>query len=118
MEPQLEKLTAQPLLEQPPARSPPPGVGRDLEEILSDTESPRWRRLRRATWAELKLLFPLAGPAVTVYLLNNLMSLSTRIFSGHLGNLELAAATLGNNGIQLFAYGLMVISFPSFEHLN
>ncbi|KAJ9689768.1 hypothetical protein PVL29_012446 [Vitis rotundifolia] len=36
------------------------------------------------------------------------MSLSTRVFAGHLGNLELAAASLGNSGIQLFAYGLML----------
>ncbi|KAK1422601.1 hypothetical protein QVD17_17886 [Tagetes erecta] len=36
------------------------------------------------------------------------MSMSTRIFSGQLGNLELAAASLGNSGIQLFAYGLML----------
>ncbi|XP_071721796.1 protein DETOXIFICATION 40-like [Rutidosis leptorrhynchoides] len=36
------------------------------------------------------------------------MSMSTQIMSGHLGNLELAAASLGNNGIQVFAYGLML----------
>ncbi|CDP11775.1 unnamed protein product [Coffea canephora] len=30
------------------------------------------------------------------------------IFSGHLGNLELAAANLWNNGIQTFAYGVML----------
>ncbi|KAF2304973.1 hypothetical protein GH714_000821 [Hevea brasiliensis] len=41
-------------------------------------------------------------------MINNLMSLSTRAFAGHLGNLELAAASLGNSGIQLFAYGLML----------
>ncbi|GMH15790.1 hypothetical protein Nepgr_017631 [Nepenthes gracilis] len=34
--------------------------------------------------------------------------MSTQIFCGHLGNLELAAAALGNNGIQIFAYGLML----------
>lgn len=34
--------------------------------------------------------------------------MSTQIFSGHLGNLELAAASLGNTGIQVFAYGLML----------
>ncbi|KAK3025529.1 hypothetical protein RJ639_041521 [Escallonia herrerae] len=39
-----------------------------------------------------------------VYLLNYVMSMFTRIFSGHLGNLELAAASLGNNGIQTFAF--------------
>uniref|UniRef100_J3LQE4 Protein DETOXIFICATION n=2 Tax=Oryza brachyantha TaxID=4533 RepID=J3LQE4_ORYBR len=43
-----------------------------------------------------------------MYMINYLMSMSTQIFSGHLGNLELAAASLGNNGIQMFAYGLML----------
>ncbi|KAI8024861.1 putative E3 ubiquitin-protein ligase HIP1 [Camellia lanceoleosa] len=47
-------------------------------------------RMRLASWIELKILFQLAGPAVMVYLINNAMSMSTRIFSGHLGNLELA----------------------------
>ncbi|XP_045803868.1 protein DETOXIFICATION 40-like [Trifolium pratense] len=36
------------------------------------------------------------------------MSMSTQILSGHLGTLELAAASLGNTGIQIFAYGLML----------
>lgn len=79
-----------------------------LENVLSDTQLPRFKRLRTATWIELKILFRLAAPAVFVYMINNLMSLSTRVFAGHLGNLELAAASLGNSGIQLFAYGLMV----------
>ncbi|GMN49872.1 hypothetical protein TIFTF001_019035 [Ficus carica] len=78
-----------------------------LEKVLSDTRLPASKRLREASWIELKLLFRLATPAVLVYLINNAMSLSTRIFAGHLGNLELAAASLGNSGIQLFAYGLM-----------
>lgn len=65
-------------------------------------------RYSRATWIEIKLLFYLAAPAVFVYIINYAMSTSTQIFSGHLGNLELAAASLGNNGIQVFAYGLMV----------
>lgn len=82
----------------------------DLERILSDTEQPLLQRLRQATWIELKLLFYLAAPAVAVYMINYLMSMSTQIFSGHLGNLELAAASLGNTGIQIFAYGLMVQS--------
>ncbi|RVX08379.1 Protein detoxification 40 [Vitis vinifera] len=64
--------------------------------------------LLAATWTELKLLFRLAGPAVAVYMINYLMSMSTQIFAGHLGNLELAAASLGNTGVQMFAYGLMV----------
>ncbi|KAL5773332.1 hypothetical protein ACOSQ2_013256 [Xanthoceras sorbifolium] len=79
-----------------------------LEEVLSDTQLSYFKRLQMASWIELKLLFPLAAPAVLVYLINNAMSLSTRIFCGHLGNLELAAASLGNSGIQLLAYGLML----------
>ncbi|XP_054816032.1 protein DETOXIFICATION 40-like [Prosopis cineraria] len=80
----------------------------DLERILSDSTVPFRRRLGPATWIEFKLLFYLAAPAVVVYLINYVMSMSTQIFSGHLGNLELAAASLGNTGIQIFAYGLML----------
>ncbi|XP_057457862.1 protein DETOXIFICATION 40-like [Lotus japonicus] len=80
----------------------------ELERILSDTTVPLLTRLGPATWIELKLLFHLAAPAVLVYLINYVMSMSTQIFSGHLGNLELAAASLGNAGIQVFAYGLML----------
>ncbi|KAE8707481.1 MATE efflux family protein [Hibiscus syriacus] len=79
-----------------------------LENVLSDPELPFFRRLRFALLIEMKLLFRLAAPAVFVYLINNAMSLSTRVFCGHLGNLELAAASLGNSGIQLLAYGLML----------
>ncbi|KAI8001518.1 Protein DETOXIFICATION 40 [Camellia lanceoleosa] len=80
----------------------------ELESILSDTRLPFSKRMGSATWIELKLLVYLAAPAVFVYMINYCMSMSTQIFAGHLGNLELAAASLGNNGIQIFAYGLML----------
>ncbi|KAJ6893027.1 hypothetical protein NC652_027128 [Populus alba x Populus x berolinensis] len=80
----------------------------ELEQLLADTEAPYFKRIRSASWVELKLLFHLAAPAVIVYLLNNVVSMSTQIFCGHLGNLELAAVSLGNTGIQMFAYGLML----------
>ncbi|KAL5578852.1 hypothetical protein UlMin_011294 [Ulmus minor] len=83
-------------------------VSSELEEILSNSDLSSFRRLKSATWLELKILFRLAAPAVVVYLLNNVTSMSTQIFCGHLGNLELAAASLGNTGIQVFAYGLML----------
>ncbi|KAF2304672.1 hypothetical protein GH714_037379 [Hevea brasiliensis] len=79
-----------------------------LEKVLNDHQLPYFKRLRLVSWIELKLLFRLAAPTVFVYMINNLMSLSTRVFAGHLGNLELAAASLGNSGFQLFAYGLML----------
>ncbi|XP_022135988.1 protein DETOXIFICATION 40-like isoform X2 [Momordica charantia] len=86
----------------------PSPSGEALEMILSDTQLAYVDRIGKATWIELKLLSHLAVPAVFVYMVNNMMSMSTRIFSGHLGNLELAAASLGNSGIQVFAYGLML----------
>ncbi|XP_031274252.1 protein DETOXIFICATION 40-like isoform X2 [Pistacia vera] len=84
------------------------GIDYRLERVLSDAQLPYFKRLQLASWLELKLLFPLAAPAVLVYLINNFMSLSTRLFCGHLGNLQLAAASLGNSGVQLLAYGLML----------
>lgn len=88
--------------------SSPQPVSSELEHILSNVEFSYFQRLRRAVLLELKTLFLLAGPAVVVYLLNNVVSMSTQIFCGHLGNLQLAAASLGNTGIQVFAYGLML----------
>ena len=85
-------------------------VSSALEEALSDSSLSNLQRMRRATAIELVTLFRLAAPAIVVYLLNNVTSMATQIFCGHLGNLELAAVSLGNNGIQIFAYGVMVIS--------
>lgn len=89
-------------------------VSSELEEILSDTSLTSFGRLKKAMPMELYSLFRLAGPTIVVYVLNNVTSMSTQIFCGHLGNLQLAAASLGNNGVQLFAYGVMVY-IPSNE---
>ncbi|XP_031247475.1 protein DETOXIFICATION 40-like isoform X2 [Pistacia vera] len=96
----------EPLLQR--KQSAPVPVSSALEDTLSDTSLSYFKRLRKATCIELNTLFRLAGPAIVVYLLNNIVSMSTQIFCGHLGNLELAAASLGNTGIQVFAYGLML----------
>ncbi|KAH9319981.1 hypothetical protein KI387_021750, partial [Taxus chinensis] len=79
-----------------------------LELVLCDTEQPWRKRIGGAIALESKLLWRLAAPAVAVYMINYLMSMVTQILSGHLGNLQLAAASLGNTGIQVFAYGLML----------
>ena len=91
--------------------SPEQAVSSELEDTLSNSNLSYFHRVRLATCIELKTLFRLAAPAVIVYLLNNVTSMSTQIFCGHLGNLQLAAASLGNTGIQVFAYGLMVLIF-------
>ncbi|CAH9119358.1 unnamed protein product [Cuscuta europaea] len=80
----------------------------ELEETLSDSRSSKARRLQKAIGIELRNLFRLAIPAIIVYLLNNVISMSTQIFCGHLGTLQLAAASLANNGIQVLAYGVML----------
>ncbi|KAJ9563113.1 hypothetical protein OSB04_008273 [Centaurea solstitialis] len=83
-------------------------VSSELEKILSDTSLSYFRRLQKAIAIEQHGLFQLAGPAIIVYVLSNLISMSTQILCGHLGNLQLAAASLGNNGVQLFAFGVML----------
>lgn len=92
---------------QEPILAPKP-ISSELEDTLSNSNLTYFERLRAATCLELDTLFRLAAPAVVVYLLNNVISMSTQIFCGHLGNLQLAASSLGNTGIQVFAYGLMV----------
>ncbi|WOL15151.1 protein DETOXIFICATION 40-like [Canna indica] len=85
------------------------GVSGQLERMLTADATIAWpQRIWSAIVIEMQLLLPLAAPAVIVYMLNNLLSLGTQVFSGHLGNLDLAASSLGNNGIQVFAYGLML----------
>uniref|UniRef100_A0A453GR62 Protein TRANSPARENT TESTA 12 n=1 Tax=Aegilops tauschii subsp. strangulata TaxID=200361 RepID=A0A453GR62_AEGTS len=79
-----------------------------LESILTDSTAPLAGRVWAAGAIELGMLTRLAAPAVVMYMINYLMSMSTQIFSGHLGSLELAAASLGNTGVQMFAYGLML----------
>ncbi|XP_023771477.1 protein DETOXIFICATION 40 [Lactuca sativa] len=89
---------------------PPEGeeTSPELEETLSDTSLTTFQRYKKATSLELYSLTKLAAPAIIMYLLNNVTSMSTQIFCGHLGNLQLAAASLGNNGVQLFVFGVML----------
>uniref|UniRef100_A0A0D6QV79 Protein DETOXIFICATION n=1 Tax=Araucaria cunninghamii TaxID=56994 RepID=A0A0D6QV79_ARACU len=106
MEPEVQE----PLLERAPAPVDS-DVHEDinrLERILNDTQLTWTRRMKDALFVESKLLFRIAAPAVAVYMVNYIMSMATQIFCGHLGNVELAAAALGNTGIQVFAYGLML----------
>lgn len=86
-------------------RKPHNDVG--LESVLTESSLPYLRRVYLGSCIEMKLLFRLALPAILVYLVNSGMSISARIFAGHLGSQELAAASLGNSCFFL-VYGLMV----------
>ncbi|CAH8345332.1 unnamed protein product [Eruca vesicaria subsp. sativa] len=86
-------------------QKPPSDVG--LESVLTERSLPYWRRMYLGACIEMKLLFSLALPAIFVYVVNNGMSITARIFAGHIGGKELAAASIGNSCFSL-AYGLML----------
>ncbi|CAL9226357.1 unnamed protein product [Arabidopsis halleri] len=86
-------------------RKPPADVG--LESVLTERNLPYRRRVYLGACIEMKLLFRLALPAILVYLVNSGMGISARIFAGHLGKNELAAASIANSCFSL-VYGLML----------
>lgn len=100
--------------EEASARGP---ISSALEDILTNPDLSYFQRLRQASWCEIKTLFYLAAPAVGNYLLSNITAVATLIFCGQLGNLEFAGASLGNTGVAVFAYGLMVIFVISNVHV-
>ncbi|KAG6778552.1 hypothetical protein POTOM_014889 [Populus tomentosa] len=102
-----EDESYEPILHDKRSFSGEPVSTSELEEILSVMGLPRSQRILRATWLELEILSRLAAPAIVVYLLNFLISISTHVFCGHLGDLQLAAASLGNTGVQGFVYGIV-----------
>ncbi|KAL3596194.1 hypothetical protein D5086_007831 [Populus alba] len=105
-----EDESYEPILHDKRSFSGEPVSTSELEEILSVMGLPRSQRILRATWLELEILSRLAAPAIVVYLLNFLISISTHVFCGHLGDLQLAAASLGNTGVQGFVYGIVAFS--------
>jgi len=81
----------------------------EIEEFLrrrGSTVTPRWW-LKLAVW-ESKLLWTLSGASIVVSVLNYMLSFVTVMFTGHLGSLQLAGASIATVGIQGLAYGIMV----------
>lgn len=64
-----------------------------------------WPRL--VGW-ESRLLWLLSGSSIIVSIFNYMLSFVTLMFTGHLGALELAGASIASVGIQGLAYGIMV----------
>ncbi|KAI4308149.1 hypothetical protein L6164_031253 [Bauhinia variegata] len=64
-----------------------------------------WPRL--IAW-ESRLLWLLSGSSIVVSVFNYMLSFVTMMFSGHLGSLELAGASIACVGIQGLAYGIML----------
>ncbi|XP_031394704.1 protein DETOXIFICATION 41-like isoform X2 [Punica granatum] len=64
-----------------------------------------WPRL--VAW-ESRLLWLLSGSSIIVSIFNYMLSFVTLMFTGHLGALELAGASIASVGIQGLAYGIML----------
>ncbi|PON89668.1 Multi antimicrobial extrusion protein [Trema orientale] len=64
-----------------------------------------WPRL--IGW-ESRLLWLLSGASIVVSIFNYMLSFVTLMFTGHLGALELAGASIASVGIQGLAYGIML----------
>ncbi|XP_014502934.1 protein DETOXIFICATION 41-like [Vigna radiata var. radiata] len=64
-----------------------------------------WSKL--VVW-ESRLLWLLSGSSIVVSIFNYMLSFVTLMFTGHLGSLELAGASLASVGIQGLAYGIML----------
>ncbi|KAM6572311.1 hypothetical protein CsatA_016391 [Cannabis sativa] len=64
-----------------------------------------WPRL--VCW-ESRLLWLLSGASIIVSIFNYMLSFVTLMFTGHLGALELAGASIASVGIQGLAYGIML----------
>ncbi|OAY61342.1 protein DETOXIFICATION 41 [Manihot esculenta] len=78
-----------------------------IEEFLQQRTVPLrwWPRL--VAW-ESRLLWLLSWASIIVSLFNFMLSFVTQMFSGHLGAVELAGASIANVGIQGLAYGIML----------
>ncbi|KAK3446334.1 hypothetical protein EUGRSUZ_A02048 [Eucalyptus grandis] len=64
-----------------------------------------WPRL--VAW-ESRLLWLLSGSSIVTSIFNYMLSFVTLMFTGHLGSLELAGASIASVGIQGLAYGIML----------
>ncbi|MBA0655834.1 hypothetical protein Golax_005333 [Gossypium laxum] len=64
-----------------------------------------WPRL--VAW-ESRLLWLLSGSSIVLSIFNYMLSFVTLMFTGHLGALELAGASIASVGIQGLAYGIML----------
>lgn len=78
-----------------------------IEEFLEHKPvAVRWW-IRLVGW-ESRLLWILSGASIIVSVFNYMLTFATLSFTGHLGALELAGASVASVGIQGLAYGIMV----------
>lgn len=85
------------------------------EELLQRELVP-WGALAQLTVWEASNLWRISWASILITLFSFMLSLVTQMFVGHLGELELAGASITNIGIQGLAYGIMVRNCTCFMH--
>ncbi|CAN6470784.1 unnamed protein product [Victoria cruziana] len=79
----------------------------DLELVLSRTRL-GCRQLGAAAATESRSLWRLSAPAIIIMVFNYMLSFVSQMFAGHLGEVQLAGASIASVGIQGLAYGIML----------
>ncbi|KAK4846425.1 hypothetical protein QYF36_017081 [Acer negundo] len=82
-----------------------------IEEFLENRAAVGGVELRwwpSLVWWETRLLWILSWASIIVSVFNYMLSFATLMFTGHLGALELAGASIANVGIQGLSYGIML----------
>ncbi|XP_039011195.1 protein DETOXIFICATION 41-like [Hibiscus syriacus] len=86
-----------------------PDVSSDaIERVLENSGGGGMRWWARVVGWESRLLWALSGASIVVSVFNYMLSFVTLMFTGHLGALELAGASIASVGIQGLAYGIML----------
>eukprot|EP01018_Ginkgo_biloba_P009079 Gb_38955 [translate_table: standard] len=84
-------------------------IPNDHHEVGSNNERRRWyRSIFYIDVQELKKQSLIALPMTVTYILQYAINLVSVMFAGHLGEVELAGATLANSFAWFFAYSLLV----------
>ncbi|TVU05395.1 hypothetical protein EJB05_48555, partial [Eragrostis curvula] len=78
-----------------------------FEELLRRESVPVGMLVRLAAW-EAGNLWRISWASILITLFSFMLSLVSQMFVGHLGELELAGASITNIGIQGLAYGIMI----------
>jgi len=94
--------------------------GHDDGLVVNEKQS-SWRRIeRRDVVEEVKKQLWLAGPLITVTLLNYCLNVISVMFVGHLGELALSGASMATSFASVTGFSLLVcyFCFPSYHVIN
>ncbi|KAK8710095.1 hypothetical protein V6N13_145435 [Hibiscus sabdariffa] len=80
----------------------------EIERVLESNDGGGMGWWARVVAWESRLLWALSGASIIVSVSNYMLSFVTLMFTGHLGALELAGASIASVGIQGLAYGIML----------